>query len=40
VSATGASVPAVDAHELASRSIVVDDVLLVARRPARAPPLA
>ena len=40
VSTTSASVPAVDEHELVGRSTLVDDVLLVARRPARAPPLA
>lgn len=37
---TSASVPALDEQELVSRSAVVDDVLLVARRPARAPPVA
>gem|GEM_PF-4666016 len=40
VSATSVSVPTVDEHELVSRSLVVDDLLLVARRSARAPPLA
>lgn len=40
VSITSVSVPAVDEQELVSRSTVVDDVLIVARRPARAPPLA
>jgi hypothetical protein len=40
VSTTSASVPNVDEHELVSLPPVFDDVLLVARRPARAPPLA
>ena len=40
VSTTTASVPNVDEHELVSPTSIVDDVLLVARRPARAPPLA
>ncbi len=40
VSAVSASVPAVDAHDLVASTTVVDDVLLAAQRPARAPPLA
>ena len=39
-STTSASGPAIDEHELVSRFTLVDDELLVARRPARAPPLA
>jgi len=40
VSAASVSVPTVDEHALVSRSLVVDDLLLVGRRSARAPPLA
>ena len=40
VSTTSLSVPTVDEHEFVSRSLVFDDLLLVARRSARAPPLA
>ena len=40
VSTTSVSVPTVDEHEFVSRSLVFDDLLLVARRSARAPPLA
>lgn len=39
-STASVSVPAVDDHELVSLPTVIDDVLLVARRPARAPPSA